>query len=69
VENCHKPRRVSIGGGGPYFGLAPHDPDADDWPVKKVLVPVDFSDASGRHFAEAGEIARPPDAFRAEQNS
>jgi len=69
VENCHKPRRVSIGGSGPYFGLAPHGPHADDWPVKKVLVPVDLSDASGRRFAEAGEFARPPDAIRAEQNS
>ncbi len=37
-------------------------------PVKKVLVPVDFSDTSGRRFAEAGEIARPPAAFRGEQN-
>jgi nucleotide-binding universal stress UspA family protein len=38
----------------PDFSLARGRPEADDGPVKKVMVPVDFSDAQGR-LIEAAE--------------
>jgi nucleotide-binding universal stress UspA family protein len=45
-------------GGRPHFALARGRRHADDVSMKKVLVPVDFSDAQGRLIAAAEEEAK-----------